>query len=376
MKRRTKLNVAVCCVLLAVVSSFAAGQRYEIGIPDIAGYKTLKCDFHMHTVFSDGAVWPTVRVDEAWRDGLDAIAITDHIEYQPHKNDIPTNYKRSYEIARGKARDRNILLVKAAEITRDTPPGHYNALFLDTIDALDTKGQSKAEGQAAKDEEFLLAIKAANEQKAFVFWDHPNWQARNGGRVWFDIHTRLFKEKLVHGIEVVNDGTFYTDSFKWCLERNLPIFGNSDVHGPLDPPTVNHENHRTMTLVFAREKTLEALRDAIVNGRTAVWFEDKLIGRKEYLEEIFAASVEVKEAHSKYRNNAYFEVHNKSEITYQLQKISGGGPSTVVLPAQRTVVLRAPISEEGAVDIAYKVTNLLIGPAECLKFETTIDIGG
>lgn len=368
--------MAFFCAMLVAVASFAAGQRDEIGIPDIAGYKTLKCDFHMHTVFSDGSVWPTIRVDEAWREGLDAIAITDHVEYQPHSKDIPTNHKRPYEIARGKARDRNILLVKAAEITRDTPPGHFNALFLDTIDALDTKGRSKADGQAAKDEEFLLAIKAANEQKAFVFWNHPNWQARNGGQVWFDIHTRLFNEKLVHGIEVVNGGTFHADSFKWCLKRNLPIFGNSDVHGPVDPPTVNRENHRTMTLVFAKEKTLEALRDAIVNGRTAVWFEDKLIGRKEYLEAIFAESIEVKKAHHKYRNNAYFEVHNKSDITYQLQKISGGGPATVVLPAQRTVVMRAAVSEEGAAKITYRVTNLLIAPSECLKFETTIDIGG
>lgn len=54
--------------------------RNEIRIPNILGYITLKCDFHMHTVFSDGKVWPTVRVDEAWREGLDAIALTDHIK--------------------------------------------------------------------------------------------------------------------------------------------------------------------------------------------------------------------------------------------------------------------------------------------------------
>jgi len=71
--------------------SASAAVRKEIRIPDIAGYRTLKCDFHMHTVFSDGNVWPTVRVDEAWREGLDAIAITDHVEYHPHKEDIPPN---------------------------------------------------------------------------------------------------------------------------------------------------------------------------------------------------------------------------------------------------------------------------------------------
>jgi 3',5'-nucleoside bisphosphate phosphatase len=56
--------------------------RKEINIPNIPGYQTIKCDFHMHTVFSDGQVCPTIRVYEAWRDGLDVIAITDHINYR------------------------------------------------------------------------------------------------------------------------------------------------------------------------------------------------------------------------------------------------------------------------------------------------------
>jgi hypothetical protein len=44
-----------------------------------------------------------VRVEEAWRDGLDVIATTDHLEYLPHKLDVSTNYDRSYEIARAAA---------------------------------------------------------------------------------------------------------------------------------------------------------------------------------------------------------------------------------------------------------------------------------
>ena len=70
------------------VENCLAAARREVKIPDIAGYRTLKCDFHTHTVFSDGRVWPTVQVEEAWREGLDAIAITDHIEYKPHKQDV------------------------------------------------------------------------------------------------------------------------------------------------------------------------------------------------------------------------------------------------------------------------------------------------
>ena len=53
-----------------------------IEFPNIPGYLTLKCDFHMHTVFSDGSVWPDIRVEEALKDGLDAIATTEHLELQ------------------------------------------------------------------------------------------------------------------------------------------------------------------------------------------------------------------------------------------------------------------------------------------------------
>lgn len=85
--------------------------RKEIRIPDIPGYHTLKCDIHMHTVFSDGIVWPTFRVDEAWEEGLDAIAITGHIENQPSKKYITGDHNSSYEIALEEAKEKNILLL-------------------------------------------------------------------------------------------------------------------------------------------------------------------------------------------------------------------------------------------------------------------------
>ena len=78
--------------------------RHEVAFSDLPRYTTLRCDFHMHTVFSDGLVWPTLRVEEAWRDGLDVIAITDHSEYQRFKDDVPPKIGRSYELALQAAR--------------------------------------------------------------------------------------------------------------------------------------------------------------------------------------------------------------------------------------------------------------------------------
>jgi hypothetical protein len=75
-----------CCLLLIVGLAGATARaqtpvRQALPLPDVPGFKTLKANFHLHTVFSDGNVWPTVHVQEAWRDGLDVIALTEHAEY-------------------------------------------------------------------------------------------------------------------------------------------------------------------------------------------------------------------------------------------------------------------------------------------------------
>src|SRR5690606_36705934 len=62
-------------------------KRKILNIPNVNGLQVLKCDFHMHTVFTDGHVWPNVRGQEAWREGLDAISYTEHTAYNPHSKD-------------------------------------------------------------------------------------------------------------------------------------------------------------------------------------------------------------------------------------------------------------------------------------------------
>ena len=61
------------------ISNDTSGRT--IVFPDTEQYVTLVVDLHTHSVFSDGHVWPKIRVAEALRDGLDALAITEHLEY-------------------------------------------------------------------------------------------------------------------------------------------------------------------------------------------------------------------------------------------------------------------------------------------------------
>jgi len=264
---------------LAITARPATAEdvRREIAFPHLAGYQTLVCDLHMHTVFSDGQVWPKVRVDEAWRQGIDLISITDHIEYQPHQADVPTNHNRPYELARGAAAERNLLIARGAEITRDTPPGHFNAIFLQDANPLATT-------------ELVDAIRIANKQGAFVTWNHQGWKGAERG-AWRDIHTTLLDNHWLHAMEVCNGESYYPDAHRWCLEKGLTMIGASDIHEPDLRRQSSPSDHRTLTLVFARERTLPAIQEALREGRTVVWFNDQLIGEPRWLTPLFAGSV-------------------------------------------------------------------------------------
>jgi len=341
--------------------SFAFGDvRRKINIPDVLDYRTLKCDFHMHTVFSDGLVWPTVRIDEAWREGLDAISITDHIEYHPHEKDIPIKHNRPYEIALSQAKEKNILLVKSAEITRDTPPGHFNAIFLEDINSLDTK-------------DFVDAVKAANNQHAFVFWNHPGWKPEAKG--WLDIHTQLYENKWLHGIEIVNGDSYYPEAFKWSLEKNLTIMGNTDTPQPITRSESTPGNHRPMTLVFAKEKSIKALKEALVAGRTAVWFKNQLFGKPEYLQAIFRKAVTIDKPYRTQGDTIWFEVTNNSDIDIQLQSLEQGWPGELTLPANAITIIKTKADTKGEqAKLKCQVTNFLVAPEKDLQVELIIPL--
>jgi len=360
MKRKLRIALSGVALVLLLGPLAAADVRREINFPDILGYRTLKCDLHLHTVFSDAMVWPTVRVDEAWREGLDVISITDHIEYQPHKADIPTHHNRPYEIALPRAREKNILLIKGAEITRETPPGHFNAIFLTEIGPLDTN-------------DLIDVVQAANAQGGFVFWNHPGWKPKAKG--WFDIHTKLYESNWLGGIEVANGDSYYPQAHQWALEKNLTMIGNSDMHAPSLAVKSSPENHRTLTLVFAKEKSVEGLREALAGGRTVIWQKEQLIGKRQYLEEIFKGSIRVGEPHHAQKDTIWLEIRNRSDIDIAMERRGDLGPQELTLPANSTTILRTKVDREAAqVRLPYLVKNFLTAPEKGLPVTLMIPL--
>jgi hypothetical protein len=329
----------------------------------------------MHTVFSDGLVWPTIRVQEAWEEGLDAIAISDHIEYQPHRADIPTNHNRSYEIAKEPAADANLLLVKGSELTRTTPPGHFNAIFIE-----DASGfvPIREDNNPELDAE---AISKAVEQNAFIFWNHPGWKVNSieGSYEWIPFLEQLYHEGHVQGIEVINGFSFHHKALDWALDKGLTVMGSSDIHN-----LIAHEYDmergalRSMTLVFARERSLDGLREALEAGRTVAWSTKLLAGNEKWIRKLYDASVTVNPPHSIDRKGkAVVEVINNSDFHFELQRLDPeltAWPDSIILNPQTSRMIKVK-PNEGVSSARYAVTNAFVRSDQNLVVEIELETG-
>lgn len=338
-----------------------AQVRHEIKVPDIADCQTLKCDFHMHTVFSDGSVWPTVRVDEAYREGLDAIALTEHLEYRPHSKDIQAHHGRSWEIAEKSAQTNGILLIRGSEITRSMAPGHFNAIFLQDCNPLEQKDWNDS-------------FKQAQKQNAFIFWNHPGWERQQPDTtLWWDEHTQIYNKGWMQGIEVANGTTYFPEAHRWCLEKKLTMLGNSDVHQPIGMDIdFAKGQHRVMTFVLAKERSLEGIREALENRRTIVWINDLLVGEEQYLKELFEESVEVVKIGRK-ATHCSIVLQNKSDLTFHLKKtmhdkaIEYFRTYTIEPQSRHTINIYYPAQLKDG-QINFEVTNLLVQPGKGMDY--------
>ena len=341
-----------------------------INFPDIPGYKTLKTDLHIHSVFSDGYVWPTIRVQEALRDGLDAISLTEHLEYQPHKEDIPhPDRNRSFKLALSEAKNHNLLVINGAEVTRSMPPGHVNAIFITDANVL-------------LKEKAVDAFQEAKKQDAFMFWNHPNWisQKPDGIAVITDMHKQLIKEGKLNGIEVVNEHTFSEEALQIALDHNLTIMGTSDIHGLIDWEfNVPNGGHRPITLVFAKERTIPALQEGLLNRRTVVWFDNSLIGSSEFLVPLIKESLQVKKV-AILREGTFIqtvEIENTSDVDFILQNTSDytlhRNTNVFTVKAHTSITLEVKtLKIKTEFDLKFKVLNAIIAPKKYAEIQFKI----
>ena len=371
-------NLILVLVIFFVNINYTQNKKTFFESPKDIYY--ISSDLHIHTVFSDGAVWPTIRVDEAIRDSIDLISLTEHLEYQSHLSDIPhTNRNRSFQIAGGYVQNRPLAVVHGTEITKPMPPGHFNAIFIQDANKFFDDNKEPLE--------FIKGIKEANNQEAFVFWNHPMWEAnRSDGIVKLDpIHQEIIDKKLLHGIEVVNFDTFSEEAMQIALENNLTMMGTSDVHILIawDFNIEKESFHRPITFIMSNNRTMNSIRDALFNGDTFIWYRDLIIGKSNNLKQVIDNNLEVISKGYSYRDRKVeilqIELKNKSvapiNLNYTGEYTFHNDYKFINLEpkSSKTIYVKTKKIKQ-KVDLEFEILNYVVGPKTNLKTIKTINI--
>ena len=380
----------------------------KISFPDTDKFKVIVSDLHTHSIFSDGHVWPNIRVEEAQRDGLDLLAITEHLEYQPHMKFIPnTDRNDAYKEALVANNDKDLLIVNGAEITRIPPVGHMNAIFIKDANSLFNDDESnipiakellKQYPEAGSWEEnddvsnyYALtsvwpaekAIDEAHSQGAFIFWNHSWWtpQSPQGVSVLTDFHKKLISEKKLHGIEIVNGVNYSDEAFQIAIDNNLTIIGTSDVHNLIDWDYSFYKGkHRPVTLVLSKDKNEKSIKDALFKGRTVVWFKNNLIGLKDNLVPLLKSSLSFKSLG--YEPGTFIlkvEIENKSDSEMILKNISKytlsqNTDSFHVDAHSKKIIEIKTLVKLKEMNLAFKIQNAYIEPSKNPKVSFFVKI--
>ncbi len=354
-------------------------HRQEIIIPQVMGYNVYKADFHTHTIYSDGNITPSLRVREAWNDGLDILSITDHIEYRRIERDlikymgeyikeeyrnlpkgvntnlqgvaadergILVNLNQGYEEAVESNQQYGMLIVRGVEITRNE--GHYNAIF--------TTDNNKIYHPDIKQ-----SIKNAVDQGAFVFQNHPK-NDKSTSTSMTPLAEELHNSGLVTGMEIGNGWAFWGRLVPYCIKNNVPMFSNSDGHSTIAErfqPHYNNGVYRNMTLVLAKNCDEKSIKKAIQEGRTIAYHNNRLVGQEKYLAELFKASVTIEHLCDNKKETMVL-LTNKSSLPYSVKV----GKSEMVVHAMSSVQLVLPKGSSGA---EFVVTNLICGGNKRVK---------
>lgn len=211
--------------------------------PDLYERNVKKCDFHIHTNFSDGTETPERTAANYRKKGFDIISITDHNIYNASaevakKLDFMHNFKLipGEEVHNGYARQLHIVNVGSKYSVND--------IFLDEPERV------KAEVEALKGEvevpegvderEYLYRVWTYREIKksgGYAIYPHPFWTWKGHYHVETDMSEAVMKNGLCDAFELLGGCSVKENNLQvalyYSLQKNglkMPIVGSSDSH--------------------------------------------------------------------------------------------------------------------------------------------------
>lgn len=341
--------------------------RNEIILPKVNGFQVLKSDLHTHTVYSDGNVTPEYRIQEAWTDGLDVIAITDHVEYRRWEGQMVT-FLKGYmpegtkgtntnlvgksaseegilsdlnlpcQVAKASAEQYGLTLIPGIEITRDPLTiGHYNALFI-------------KDANTVYDADPIVSIKKAREQGAIIMQNHPGWRRKNLEVIEFE--QKVYAEDLIDGVEIMNGSEFYPIVVDRASEKQMFMAANTDIHSTTSRDYTSVGQLRNMTLIFAKDKSLDSVKEALMARRTLAYSYGTIAGEEQLVRDFFNACITYETLFEKDGKQRKVRMSNPTSMTFVLN--FGGNPVQLRPFTSRDVTVNK------GKDVTFTVENLWI----------------
>lgn len=341
--------------------------RNEIILPKVNGFQVLKSDLHTHTVYSDGNVTPEYRIQEAWTDGLDVIAITDHVEYRRWEGQMVT-FLKGYmpegtkgtntnligksaseegilsdlnlpcQVAKASAEQYGLTLIPGIEITRDPLTiGHYNALFI-------------KDANTVYDADPIVSIKKAREQGAIIMQNHPGWRRKNLEVIEFE--QKVYAEDLIDGVEIMNGSEFYPIVVDRASEKQMFMAANTDIHSTTSRDYTSVGQLRNMTLILAKDKSLDSVKEALMARRTLAYSYGTIAGEEQLVRDFFNACITYETLFEKDGKQRKVRMSNPTSMTFVLN--FGGNPVQLRPFTSRDVTVNK------GKDVTFTVENLWI----------------
>ncbi len=229
-------------------------------LPDLYERTPLRCDLHVHTNQSDGDESPLLTAAAYRRAGYDAIALTDHAQYNiasltKEKMDFKTDYK-----------------VLVAEEIHNAYNGQLHIICLGADTSIsnmfikEPKRVEKEVGELEKSvkippnvpkKEYLYrlwAYKTAKMHGGFVIYPHPYWNiGKCRWQVGPNLAMAILKNGLCDAFEIMGGGNTAENNLQACLYYeavkegvNLPLVGSTDNH------SVMGEFDTASSIIFAK----------------------------------------------------------------------------------------------------------------------------
>ena len=353
-------------------------NRKEFVAPGVDGFTAYKADLHNHTIFSDGHLSMESRVREAWADGLDVLAVTEHLEYRPHernfvkylkgytgneakakaydfvskpgpaKEDIGVDFNVPVQIARNVAKDYDMTIISGIEVTRKPDEYcHFNALFT-------------TDNNAIYDADPLQSLRNAKAQGALVLHNHPGWLRKDLSMTKFE--KAAYKVGVIDGIEIMNGAEFYPKALTRAWKYNFFVSSNTDIHHPSAERYQRYGERRNMTLIFAKDKSVESLREAIDARRTLAYSYGTLAGEETLMRKFFEASVSVRQISVDKKGRRQIIVTNNSSMEWWLVR---EGRKAEILEPHSSIIL----GERTSTSNTFTLVNTWCGEDKHLTVE-------